>query len=237
MRRLAALIAALAAATTLVVGGGPAAGATDPTTPEEWVALTYRTCLHREPDPAGLEHWLGRWGIPDRQGAAMQIAGAICFSRESRAPTITDAFTWILGRAPSAEDRAYWVERIPNRDGLRRVERHLFASAERYTASGGTDAAYVDDLYDRVLDRRATTEDRAYWTGRLASGEPRARTVDALIDTEEAARARIVRLAAAAVGRPPTPDELAEAMYPLLVGWDPRNATSNLLEWIAFVVP
>lgn len=97
------------------------------------------------------------------------------------------------------------MPRIADRSGLRPVERHLFASAERCSAPGGTDAAYVDDLSEQALDRPATADDRACWVGRLASGEPRARTVDAPTGSPEAARARVVRLAAATVGRPPTP--------------------------------
>ncbi len=213
------------------------AGAADPATAEEWVALTYRTCLDREPDPAGLDHWMERYGVPDVQGGAQQIAGAVCWGEEALAPTIAETFTWILDRGPSAADLAYWTPRIRGRRPLHVVERHVFASAERYAASGGTDAAYVEDLYHRILDRPAGAGDLAYWVGRLGSGEHRVRTVDALLGTPEAWRARTIRLVDAAVGRAPTETELGDGLYVLRVFRDLRLVKIAFLHLVVLAVP
>lgn len=234
--RLGAVAAAVVAIMALGPGAPPA-GAADPTTPEEWVALIYRTCLHREPDPAGLDHWMELYGDPDVQGGARLIAFPVCLSSESHAPTIVDAFDWLLDREPSAADLAYWTPYVRGRRNLRVVERHVLASAERYATSGGTDAAYVEDLYQRVLDRPATSADAAYWVGRLGSGEHRLRTIDALLGTPEAHRARVVRLALATVGRPPSQDELYEATYMLRTFHDPRLADIVFVERVVLVVP
>jgi hypothetical protein len=234
-RRLAVTL--IVAAATLLATGAPPAGAADPATPEEWIALVYRTCLHREPDPAGLEHWSARYGVPDDQGGAQIIARSVCFGEESLAPSITDTFAWILDREASADDIAYWAPRIRNRGSLHLVERPVLASPERYAASGGTDATYVTDLYERILDRPAGPGDIAYWVGRLGSGEHRVRTVDALLATLEARQARVTRIADATVDRSPSEDELDNCLYVLREFRDARLATAVFLERVVLLVP
>jgi hypothetical protein len=235
--RLRLAVAVIAAAAALVGTAAPPAGAADPASPEEWIALAYRTCLHRDPDPAGMEHWLERYGVPDVQGGAQRIAWPVCFGEESLAPTIRHTFAWILDRKAGPDDLAYWVPRIRNRGNLHLIERHVLASSERYQASGGTDAAYVSDLYERILDRPASPGDVTYWVGRLGSGEHRVRTVDALLATIEARRARMARIVGAAVDRAPTEDELEGGLYVLQIFRDPRLATVSFLEWVVLAVP
>lgn len=232
MHRPAGLLAVAVAAATLFIGISAAPAAADPDTSDEWVTLAYQACLDRSPSPAELEHWTTLYG-DGRSASVPTMARQICFGGESLAPTIADSYGWILERLPSAGDLAYWTPQIRDARSLWPVERHLLASGERYATSGGTPLGYVEDLYDRVLGRNAGPTETTYWVARLASGEPRARTVDALLGTSEAREHRVVRIVQALVDRAPTELELGDGTYLLWHFKEPRLVVTDVLNGIA----
>jgi hypothetical protein len=232
MHRPAGLLAVAVAAATLFIGISAAPAAAEPDTPDEWITLAYQVCMDRSPSPVEIEHWAAQYG--DGRSAWIPVmARQFCFGGESLAPTIADSYGWILERLPSQADLAYWTPQIRNARSLWPVERHLLASGERYATSGGTPLGYVEDLYDRVLGRNAGPTETTYWVARLASGEPRARTVDALLGTPEAIEHRVVRTVQAVVDRPPTEGELGDGSYLLRMFKEPRLIVTDLLHNIA----
>lgn len=102
------------------------AGGTD----EGFVTELYDRILHRQPDQAGLEHWLAQ--IP-RQGRG-RVAALFFASGESRRDRVTRLYQQILGRAPDASGLAYWVEQLATVNDVRLAVQ---------LASGG-------ELYDRA---------------------------------------------------------------------------------------
>lgn len=79
-------------------------GGTDPS----WVTDLYRALLGREPDAAGLAHWVGRTAREGRE----RVAGEIYGSAESRRDRVRGLFQVLLGRDPDPSGLAHWSGRI-----------------------------------------------------------------------------------------------------------------------------
>jgi subtilisin family serine protease len=191
------------------------------TADEEWVVEVYSTFLHRVPDPTGLAYWADR--LEAGTSRTVVLRNVALSAEATRGPVVTDLYDRLLDRTPGADERAYWAGRLA--DGTRHhwIERHLLASAERLAASGGTDTAYVSDLYLRVLGRTGGEAEIAYWVDRLGSGAPRLHTVDALLNTPEARAVRVAEVAEAILGRPATEDERDDLGAVFAAGRDPRT--------------
>lgn len=191
------------------------------TADEQWVVEAYSTFLQRVPDADGLAFWTDRL---DRGVRRIDVLRSLALSVEgTRGPVVTDLYDRLLDRSAGADERDYWSGRLLGGTKYHWVERHLLASAERYDGSGGTDAAYVSDLYQRILGRSGGEDEIAYWVDRLERGAPRLHTVDALLNTPEARRARVAEVAESILGRPPTAAEAADLGATFAATRDPRT--------------
>lgn len=72
-----------------------------------------------------------------------------------------------LGRAPDADGRAYWVQRIRSGQSPAEVAAHFFASEEYFRSTGGSADAWVRDLYRQLLGRTGDAEGVAHWVDRV----------------------------------------------------------------------
>ncbi|WCO66603.1 DUF4214 domain-containing protein [Iamia majanohamensis] len=136
---------------------------------EEWLTVVvtglYRDALDREPEPAGLDYWVGRL----RAGEKVNRLGALVYGSGEfygKAGGTDEAFvdelyTRILHRSADAAGSAYWVGRV-GAIGRGSVASSFFASIE----SRGD---RVDALYDQILGRAADPGGRSYWIDRLAT--------------------------------------------------------------------
>lgn len=76
-----------------------------------------------------------------------------------------------LNRAPDKDGLGFWINALDNGMSLEEVARGFTGSTEfmsRFDA--GTDAQFVDLLYQNVLHRPGDAEGRSFWVGALASG-------------------------------------------------------------------
>lgn len=84
-------------------------------TPDAFVTGLYQRILHRDPDPAGLDHWVDLLTTHDRARVAEQFFA----SRESRVDRITALYDQILGRAPDGPGLAHWVVELETVNDIR----------------------------------------------------------------------------------------------------------------------
>ncbi|HEX7135029.1 MAG TPA: SGNH/GDSL hydrolase family protein [Iamia sp.] len=136
--------------------------------PRAVVQLAYMVLLRRCPDAAGA----AAWEASLRDGLATEtFARRIAATPEARGVVVGDAYRLVLDRPAAAGEKAFWAGWL--RPDPRRVRRHdqllaeLAASAELYAEAGGTDAGFVQTIYERILGRSATDGDVSYWSGRL----------------------------------------------------------------------
>ncbi|HVX15737.1 MAG TPA: TIGR03118 family protein [Pirellulales bacterium] len=136
-----------------------------------FVASAFENVLHRAADDSGLSYWTQQLtgGLP-----SAQFASDLTHSAEFYATNVIDpAYQTYLGRAADTAGVTYWT--IQMQQGLtdQQIEANFIASSEFYAKSGGTNADWVDALYQVVLGRPADSAGLDYWLAQLSSGASR----------------------------------------------------------------
>jgi hypothetical protein len=92
-----------------------------------FVDLTYRACLGRSPDSAGLVHWSNL--IATKAASFDQVQAEICAGSEGQ---IAKAYRDLLGRYPDPAGRTYWLEQLKSgRLSIEQIRQYIGASDER----------------------------------------------------------------------------------------------------------
>jgi len=153
-RGVPVLITVVAVAASLAgPGRAPRAGAAPPTRTSAdgcYVRASYHVFLGREASAAEESTWRARfdtgtprWDLPDDLAAADEWLGVV----------VDDLYDQALDRAPDAGGRNYWIGRLRAGALVNAVAAQIYGSAEYYANAGGTDSAFITDLYDRILGR------------------------------------------------------------------------------------
>ncbi|WCO65439.1 glycerophosphodiester phosphodiesterase family protein [Iamia majanohamensis] len=122
-----------------------------PSADEAYVGYLYATFLGRSADPAGAAHWTSYLAAGGSRGG---LARRLALSGEAtQGRTLERPYQAWLGRAPDAGARAHWSGRLRAGVPLEEVEAALLSSAELRARAGGTDEAWVRELY-RLLGGR-----------------------------------------------------------------------------------
>jgi len=108
-----------------------------------------------------------------------------------------------LGRDADATGRAFWIEVIRTGTAPATVAADFYASDEYHRRIGGTDAAWIADLYEELLHRTPDQAGAAYWVGQLAAGVPRRDAALAFYQSLESRHTRVGGLYDALLGRAP----------------------------------
>ena len=95
-------------------------------------------------------------------------------------------YTVALGRASEPEGKAFWVEQVV-KNGFTGADcaRFFMLGAPEFLGRNLTDDEFVEVLYKTYFDRESEPDGKAYWMGRLASGENRAVLVEEFIESVE----------------------------------------------------
>jgi hypothetical protein len=201
---------------TLTVDDGRGATATDTVTitarprftPDEaWVDHTYRVLIGRPSDDAGRAYWDGRLAVGESRAGVAKLIG---LSAEATRGRVLDQRyqAWLL-RPPDADARTYWAEQLRAGRPIRSLELSILTSAELYAQAGSTPAGYVTALYQRLLGRAPDAGGLAHFVDRLEAGASRQWVAQALLDSAEVRRLRVLDAYQRVLDRAPTADELA----------------------------
>lgn len=166
---------------------------------EAFVDKAYFDFLGRSPDQGGLTYWarLVRGGLPRGE-----LAFAFARQPEYLDTLVNGFYLSTLGRAGDPGGVAYWSGLI--RDGRlteAQVAAYFYASDEFYRAAG-SDPAWVDQLYQRILGRPADTGGRDYWV-RVTAQQGRHAVAYTFYQSLESRRVRVSNLYAALLYRLP----------------------------------
>jgi hypothetical protein len=118
---------------------------------------------------------LAAWAAKLDAGASTaSFATALLGSSEYYGMLVGGLYEQYLGRAADAAGLAYWVAQMQQGETDAQIEAAFAGSSEFYQHAGGTDAGWVNAMYQAVLGRAADAGGLAYWTGQLAQGASRA---------------------------------------------------------------
>ncbi len=141
-------------------------------TTDEWLGVVvddlYFSILGRGPDAGGRAYWISQLkaGKPTAEVVSSFFSSPEYFeSVGGTNPLFVDAlYAAILGRAPDADGKAYWVDQLDNGEPRGTLSSLVFTSYE----SGGR---RVDSLYDKLLGRAPDPGGRDYWATYLTTGD------------------------------------------------------------------
>lgn len=132
--------------------------------PAAVIRKLYLQVLGREPEEAGLLYWLEKL----RRGATYGAVAAGIFESDERLdPIIRGMYRQYLLREAEPGGLAYWKDVWRRSGGPERVVTGIAASAEFFASAGGSHAAWVTELYRRLLGREPEAAGLAYWVDLL----------------------------------------------------------------------
>lgn len=164
----------------------------------ESVTNLYRLTLNRLPEPAGLAHFANRLDAGEPVAA---ITTSLLGSAEHREKIVTGYYHGILGRAPDSAGLASQVEALGRGFREEILVARMLASPEKSGAL--TDTAFVDLLYQSVLDRAPDAVGQQANLHSLAAGTSRQALALAFLESREAATAVVDNLYVQLLGRTP----------------------------------
>ncbi|HUY90163.1 MAG TPA: DUF4214 domain-containing protein [Pirellulales bacterium] len=148
-----------------------------------YIAAVYYDVLGRAVDPDGLAFWI------EKLDAGMAIGGvaqAIVHSDEYYvAWVIKPDYLKLLNRTADDEGVNYWAKQMDAGLTDQQLESGLVASAEFFKKAGGTNAAWIDAVYNLLLGRRPDADGEAYWSSQLAQGRSRWQIAEQIAESQE----------------------------------------------------
>jgi hypothetical protein len=133
-----------------------------------FVETLYLDFLHRPGDATNTND-AGRWVVLMSLGMpAAQVVNQLARSSEALGWQVEAAFQQFLGRDVDAAAKAYFVGAIQSGGTLESLDNALAASSE-YQAHFATDAAFVQSLYQNLLQRTGSSGEVGQIVGQLAS--------------------------------------------------------------------
>jgi hypothetical protein len=134
-----------------------------------FVETLYIDFLKRAGDtanPADAGNWIN--ALNSAMLTQAQVASAISRSPESLGVLVDSLFTRILSRASDPGGRAGFVDLLGHGGTIEQVVATMVSSPE-YAALTGSDGAFVQSVYNRLLGRVASNSEVSLWLGLLPS--------------------------------------------------------------------
>jgi Cysteine-rich secretory protein family/Domain of unknown function (DUF4214) len=154
-----------------------------------FVPKIYQAVLGRQPSAQDIVFWNAV--IQSGIGYAA-IASAVENSPEAYSREILGWYQTYLGRTPSVNDVSWWSSQLANGSTDEAVQSAILGSPEYMhrsfvsSATGTTSGqAFIESIYNQVLDRAPSAPDTSYWLTRLVLNSP-AMVAQAIVGSTEA---------------------------------------------------
>lgn len=137
---------------------------------DAFIAQVFEDVLGRNADPGAAAQFAS---LLQHGGSRSELTTLITHSDEYYDQRIQQAYQDYLGRSADAGGLAIW--RVLMQSGLtdEQLEAAFIGSAEFYNHAGGSDRAWVEEMYFDLLGRAPDAAGEAYWTNVLAQGGSR----------------------------------------------------------------
>lgn len=125
----------------------------------------YEAFLGVTPDATAFRHWSSVASSRGLRAAALGLA----YSDEYAGVLLDDLYQRVLGRDADDDGKAYWLGVLAAGTRIEEVGA-LFYGSEEYVEAAGSLEAYVDLLYENLLDRDPDQSGLDHWVGLLRAG-------------------------------------------------------------------
>lgn len=175
---------------------------------EIYVRALYKDLLLRTGDEAGIAGWVK---LLDQGGSQESVALGMTRSAEYFATVvIAPAYRQLLGREADPAGLAAWIPLLTSGMTVEQFESNVLASPEFSTNAGGTDAAWLDAVYRKLLGRAPDTAGFDTWMSQLALGASRDQAALGIAASSEHVQQHISADYIAYLKRSPDPNGLAD---------------------------
>ncbi len=181
-----------------------------------YVTRLYLDLLHRQPDAGGLAAWSGV--LDQGQFTQFQVAYDIETSLESRTDQVEALFQLVLGRPADQQALNLSVQFLQGAGTLEQLEAALIGSAEYFSNAGGTNAAFVNAMYQTIVNRAADPGGAAVFNQLLANGVTPTELANDALSSPEAITDRVDNFYTQVLHRSPDPGGLATCFTALASG-------------------
>jgi uncharacterized delta-60 repeat protein len=190
-----------------------------------YVNLLYEQLLARPADAGGLSGWvtLLAQGTP-----RTQVAAAIEQSKEYRTRLVDNLYTTLLARPADAAGEAGFVQALGSGTTIEQVQAIMLGSPEYFQRAGSTNLAFLQALYDAVLNRALDPAGQAGWSAALAH-EDRATVAAQLLASPEAEQDLVAADYLQYLHRQADPTGLSGWLSHLQQGMSDQALAANLL--------
>lgn len=198
-------------------------------TATRYLDALYRELLGRPPGPADAAQ-LRVFNALLARGNRGGVVALLLQNAAAKQQLITAQFQRLLGRTPTASELAFWQRQFGRGQGVFDLMVALLGT-DQFLAQVAPDAAaaWVQLLFQQLLNRPATDQEVVDILAALAQGDTFGATASQLLASDEffaaLAQAEFQRL----LGRPPTPDELQQWTTSLAAGVTPERLEARLI--------
>jgi hypothetical protein len=167
-----------------------------------FVRALYPDFLGREGEEEGVEHFADELA---RGHGRDVVAWAFAFSDEYTTTVVEALYRSAFGRDPDPEGRAFWSQKLRSGTTAAQLAVVFYGSEEFFAASGSDRSQLVRRLYEKILDRAATTEERDRHLAALQAGTSREAVAGEIFGSVESRQRRVAALYQRFLARQPDP--------------------------------
>jgi len=154
---------------------------------DRWINQIYLDLLGRPADAAGLAT-LG--GLLTGGTPRSTVASIVLTSAEYRTRLLTGFYATFLRRAPSAAEISFWLPAFAASLTDEQIEAQITASPEYFSLAGGTNAGWINRIYNDVLGRSPSALEASGFAALLGSSS-RTTVGLAILNSNEAISRRV----------------------------------------------
>jgi len=170
---------------------------------DRWINQIYIDLLGRPADAVGLST-LG--GLLTGGTPRATVASSVLTSTEYRTRLLTGFFATFLHRAPSAAEVSFWLPAFAASLTDEQIEAQITASPEYFALAGGTNAGWINRIFNDVLGRAPSASEASAFAALLGSSS-RTTVGLAIINSNEAITRRVQQYYPRFLRRTATPSE------------------------------
>jgi plastocyanin len=172
-------------------------------TPDQnWVQEVYRDLFDRQAELSGLNYWVAMLDAGQTRGQVAYDIVQLAFSEEFQRDTVVELYQQYLGRAPDAGGDAFWTSYLYDGGTIESMAQALVSSSEYWQRAGGTDAGFLQALFQDALGRAIDPTALQYYEGLMAHGQTAADIASIVFNSDEYHRVRVNALFEQFLDRP-----------------------------------
>jgi hypothetical protein len=190
---------------------------------QAFVTEAYQVLLNRAPDPAALTAWSS--ALDSTQLTRLQVATGIINSQEFQSDEIQNLYQTLLKRPADASALNSFTNFLAQGNTINEVKAFILSSDEYFqNRGGGTNAGFVQALYNDLLGRNPDPAGGQAFQTALANGVSRAQVVSVIITSNEGIQDEVRQMYSQLLQR--TADPTGLAAFATALG-DPPADPSN----------